>query len=198
MSLYLLQSGYAETSTKRYPRQPETVVVGESECATARFLGFHHNHAEPISDWAVFKSPGKRRYWFQLARMARVELDEFTRAYIECALWSSTDNADDSGGEPLDKNYDVDDIAPEALRKMIDDCKRFQSENAADLTDDNCLTSWGADAQGGHDFWLTRQGHGCGFWETDDWREDAGERLTQAAKRFGECNFYPYRGKLYL
>ena len=42
-------------------------------------------------------------------------MDAFTTAYIEAALWSSMDNADEQGGEPLDANYDIEDIAPEAI-----------------------------------------------------------------------------------
>jgi hypothetical protein len=34
----------------------------------------------------------------------------------------------------------------------------------------------------GHDFWLTRNGTGAGFWD-GDWFE--GEKLTEAAKAFG-------------
>ena len=33
------------------------------------------------------------------------ELDQFTRSYIEAALFSTTDNADESGGQPFDANY---------------------------------------------------------------------------------------------
>jgi hypothetical protein len=42
---------------------------------------------------------------------------------------------------------------------------------------------------GGHDFLLTRNGHGCGFWD-GDWPEEAGERLTAAAEKCGEFNLY--------
>jgi hypothetical protein len=63
-------------------------------------------------------------------RIAETEpdgLDEFFTAYIEAALWSSTDESDDSGGEPLDKHYDETDIAPETLAKMGADCAAFLS-----------------------------------------------------------------------
>jgi hypothetical protein len=41
----------------------------------------------------------------------------------------------------------------------------------------------------GHDFWLTRNGHGAGFWD-GDWTEPAATILTNAAKAFDECNLY--------
>lgn len=117
------------------------------------------------------------------------QLDSFTRAYIECALWSSTDNSNEQGGEPLDKNYNADDLAPATLARIMADCEKFQVENA---------TAIGTDAErAGHDFWLTRNGHGAGFWD-GDW-PDSGDELTAISKNFGECNLYVGDdGKLYL
>ena len=113
------------------------------------------------------------------------DVDAFTRAYIVCAFWSST--SDD--GEPLDKEHNWTDLAPETLQRMIEDCLRFQAGN--DLTD---YPSENA----GHDFWLTRNGHGCGFWENDFGTESQCEALTKSSEAFGECNLYVGDdGKLY-
>jgi hypothetical protein len=116
--------------------------------------------------------------------MPTTELDTFTEAYIESALWSSTDNADDSGGEPPDANYTVDDIAPETLAEMVKDCADFQ-ESFGELVLDDL-------GRAGHDFWLTRNRHGAGFWD-GDWREpfvetdDNGEpRLIQQYPTVGD------------
>ena len=38
----------------------------------------------------------------------------------------------------------------------------------------------------GHDFWLTRCGHGAGFW--DRGVGETGERLTKAAEKFGNVD----------
>ena len=40
----------------------------------------------------------------------------------------------------------------------------------------------------GHDFWLTRNGHGAGFW--DRGLGQLGDDLTDAAKSFGSCDAY--------
>jgi hypothetical protein len=116
-----------------------------------------------------------------LAYVKVFPLDEFTRAYIETALWSSHDESDESGGEPMDANYSVDDLAPEALATMIADCADFQASFGEFIADDL--------SRAGHDFWLTRSGHGAGFWD-GDWPDDAGQRLTDAAHGFGECSLY--------
>ena len=113
----------------------------------------------------------------------RTEVDEFTAAYIECALWSSTDNADDSGGSPLDENYGPEDLDLSTLDGMIKDCADFQESEAADLA------AYRQDAgQAGHDFWLTRNRHGAGFW--DRGLGDVGNRLTDAAHAYGSVDLY--------
>lgn len=58
----------------------------------------------------------------------------------------------------------------------------------------------GGDEQAGHDFWLTRQGHGSGFWDRDDdtWSEPAREALTAACEHFGEVHaVHKWRGWIY-
>lgn len=114
--------------------------------------------------------------------MVATKLDAFTRAYLECALWSSTDD----DGTPLDDSCGPDAIAPDALARMVEDCRRFR-ESHRDLYADG----W-SDEQAGHDFWLTRNGHGAGFWDRyDDCPQaEAGERLSDAARHWGTCNLY--------
>ena len=121
-------------------------------------------------------------------------IDDFTAAYMEAALWSSNDNSDESGGEPLDKNYGFEDFAPEALQRMIDDCIKFRLENP--IPDYNHPQYTDAELAG-HDFWLTRNGHGAGFW--DRGLGEIGKKLTDAAHAYGECDIYVGDdGKLYL
>ena len=100
------------------------------------------------------------------------KLDDFTLAYIECLLWQATDEY----GEPLDM-YDIDDIDPDGLEEIIQDCKDFQEANA------ELLSQAGDDEQNGHDFCLTRNGHGAGFW--DRGYGDIGERLSKACRAYG-------------
>lgn len=109
--------------------------------------------------------------------------ESFFTAYAECALWSTTDNADESGGEPLDANYSDDDIAPETLARMRADCESFWSDNADDIAEAGLSPE-----QAGHDFWLTREGHGAGFW--DRGLGELGDALTKASKPYGAFFLY--------
>jgi len=108
-------------------------------------------------------------------------MDEFTKQYLITALWSTNDESTPQGGEPFDKHFSASDRAPETLAKMQADCKKFQEENAEDIQADL--------SQAGHDFWLTRDFHGSGFWD-GDWPEPAATRLTDASHKFGEFNLY--------
>jgi hypothetical protein len=115
-------------------------------------------------------------------------LDPFTRAYIETALWSTNDESDERGGEPLDQNYDASDIAPETMDKIAADCAYFQAENA------EALETYGDDAKAGHYFWLARNGHGAGYTD-DDYKvapdlSAAMKHLQKAAKAYGEVYLY--------
>lgn len=111
----------------------------------------------------------------------RIEQEKFLKGYLEAALWSTTDESDESGGEPLDKNYSVDDFSPTAMEIAKKDCAAFQEANAADLADIDC-------EQAGRDFWLTRNRHGAGFW--DRGLGEIGERLTKAAHVYGSVDLW--------
>jgi hypothetical protein len=104
-------------------------------------------------------------------------LDTFTTAYIEAALWSSLHE----DGRPLDDNYGPEDIHPDTLAEMVEDCEAFQRDHADDIGD--------RAERAGHDFWLTRNRHGAGFWD-GDWAHDVGRRLTDAAHVYGSVDLY--------
>ena len=113
---------------------------------------------------------------------------EFIDGYIRCALWSSTDNADDGGGEPLDKNYGRADIAPKTLREMMKDCSQFCRANRKDIEASGLSL-----ARAGHDYWLNRNGHGAGFWDEKHRGEEADkalDRLDKASKADGSYDLY--------
>ena len=111
-------------------------------------------------------------------------LELFTRAYKECALWTEEEEIDTS----LYFNT-------ETLLKMNNDCKKFV-EQAGDLLDD-----WFA-SDAGHDFWLTRNGHGAGFWDRETSTgetstEDNRTALSKLASSFGESTLYENDGEIH-
>ena len=112
----------------------------------------------------------------------------FFTAYVEAALWSSMDESDENtGGSPLDANYDASDIADETLATMRADCDTFQADNAdllARYYDELPRTEWSPQAQAGHDFWLSRNGHGAGFFDRE------ADALQAKAEAWGDFDLY--------
>lgn len=108
--------------------------------------------------------------------MTYLDCDSFTRAYIDCALWSSTYG--DNGTHHMDDGKH--ELASETIAQMVADCRTFRAENIslAGLDEEQC----------GHDFWLTRNYHGAGFW--DRGLGKVGQRLTDAAHAYAECDLY--------
>lgn len=111
--------------------------------------------------------------------------DGFVRSYLETALWSSTMMPEDA--EVSDVSYfshgcDVDDCSLETVIGAKRDCDAFQNDYNGPL--ERSEYDIGRDA---HDFWLSRNGHGAGFFDrgTDD-----GDTLQSAAKSYGEVNLY--------
>lgn len=121
-----------------------------------------------------------------------MNVDAVVTAYLECALWAGLDWSDVEADnpEPLDASYTVDDVSAEALAEIREDCSAFVEANAEYID--------GLDpSQVGHDFYLTRNRHGAGFW--DRGLGDIGERLTTAAHAYGTSELYAGDdGRLYL
>ena len=106
-------------------------------------------------------------------------LSTFAAQYFETAFWASTTGDDD--GTPLDRDYGPSDLSDLARAQMLNDCATFERVCSDEIDGD--------DSQAGHDFWLTRNGHGCGFWD-GDWAEPAATILDKAAKACGEYSLY--------
>ena len=122
-----------------------------------------------------------------------MELNAMTESYLVAALWSTTDDED----EPLDANYSIEDIAPESIKAAMADCELFE-EKAGELLEGMSREGSEVRDRVGFDFWLTRNGHGAGFWD-GDYEKEVGRKLTEISEEFGESNLYVGDdGKLYL
>lgn len=132
-----------------------------------------------------------------------VEFDDFTAQYLVTALWAETVSLpvpegelrdgkmdvdeddplyDIRDGDPYDSHFGLDDFTVDALLRAREDCVAFQGTHSDDLSDED-------DSHAAHDFWLTRNGHGAGYWD-GDYEESKGLRLTEGCKVFGELHVY--------
>lgn len=106
-------------------------------------------------------------------------LTEMVEGYLACALWTSMDD----DGEPLDDDYTLDDLAADTRLRMQADCACFLAEVWEALSHVDLEAG-----QVGHDFWLTRNGHGAGFWGRC--LGVFGDSLTEAAQVHGRYDLY--------
>lgn len=111
------------------------------------------------------------------------QLAEFTAAYIEALQWSSI--VTDANGEC--HSADRFELSTAGADKCRADCRTFCNdyrhllEEVIDLYDIE---------QAGHDFALTRNGHGAGYWDRDDLSPVLADAITEAAKLQGEVYCY--------
>lgn len=116
------------------------------------------------------------------------EVNAFADAYIECALWSSVYEDTETGDTlPLDDSpYE---LSAEAVEEMFAQCSNFLSDERVIRALRKVIerTAYCIE-QAGHDFWLTRNGHGAGYW--DRGLGELGDDLSKYAKQEGTSDLY--------
>lgn len=109
--------------------------------------------------------------------------DRVLNGYEECAEFTDSDMLADEAEQLGD--YFIG-WSPELLEEFRQDVTDFVSSNEDDVR--AAAEIYGPEHVG-HDFWLTRNRHGAGFWD-GDLPDALGKRLTDAAHAYGECGLY--------
>lgn len=121
------------------------------------------------------------------------DIDAILAAYLECALWAELDDDE----RPLDDTYDADDIDAECVAFARIEIEAFIGRNWVSALAPIDGGQRATDEQIGHDLWLTRNGHGAGFWCREHYRNR--DALTRAAEAIGPSDAYAGDdGKVYL
>jgi hypothetical protein len=94
--------------------------------------------------------------------------------YLHAALWTAE----------LD-NRDIDEISPPSIKRARQDVKEFLAKAKPLLKKHKIVIT---DEQMGHDFWLSRNGHGAGFFDKD--LGGIEDELQKLAKGFKEINVF--------
>jgi len=143
-----------------------------------------------VMSMAVNDSETPQRWLEQYAEaLSGADIDGMVTGYLDAQLWAQHDY--DRDDEMLDANYDRDDIDPNYV-------ERIRAEFAALVTEHPlAVRMYGSQRKFhagdgtvwehfGHDFYLTREGHGAGFW--DRGLGDLGDYLTSIAKYAGSAD----------
>lgn len=114
-------------------------------------------------------------------------LDAFTQSYITAALFTEEESLGPIGTTAVQQ------LSDELIHTMQQDCIEFQRRAhpilELETTKHRLQDQHSLQEQAAHDFWMTRNGHGVGFWD-GDWSEPAGSRLDEIAKAFPQVDLY--------
>ena len=134
-------------------------------------------HQEPGTSSVVFD------VWDEEGEQSTVDLEylpeygTFTQ-YLETALWASPN---DHG------NGSVSNFHPETINELRAEFLQWWADHFLQIQ--QFMEKAGVDESGvAHDLWLTRNGHGTGFW--DRGAGEIGETLTSAAEAIGPKTLY--------
>lgn len=113
------------------------------------------------------------------------EGDEFFQGYMKAAEWLLDDDSPaEEGG--IDRDA-IMGWAPAAIADALADCQAFQDSNAEDLARYSELSQRDAECAG-HDFWLSRNGHGAGYFDRGS--DPVFSRLQDAAQVWSSRDAY--------
>ena len=127
--------------------------------------------------------------------LSGANIESMVDGYLEAqlGLGLDIDRQDEDGNNPtFDENYDRDDIAVEYVDAVREELSGVVAEHPLAvrmyLAQRRYNRADGSvSAHFGHDFYLTREGHGTGFW--DRGLGELGEYLTKIAKTYGEAAY---------
>jgi hypothetical protein len=169
-------------------------IKGDLNSATAPHHRQRERHGKHYGQNA--RDQTRHRGGSQVKKPALQSLDSFTRAYITAMAWTEQPEAKARPGEfSLDDHYysRMDGLL---IARCVQDCAEFMAEHGA-LVEEGGTKIDHPYERAGHDFWLTRNRHGSGFWD-GDWPEPWAAQLTKAAHAFGQAEPCWYKGRLYL
>lgn len=132
---------------------------------------------------AVYKFVGHDE-WSTIKEEREFDIDQILRSYLYAGVWSEIEG----NQEPLDHKYDIYDITKRGWKKAREDVEKFVRqiqglEGIDEKVDGEYKLS---DDSIGHDFWMTRCGHGVGFWDLGQ----LGDDLTKVCEKFGPAHLF--------
>jgi hypothetical protein len=112
-------------------------------------------------------------------------MNEFIDSFFETLFWSETIETSDVDHEHYDVSFrdagfGEANMSQEQRAALIAECEAFFNAHSHQFEKGH--------ASAGHDFCLTRNHHGAGFWDGD--YATHGDTLTDAANKYAEVNLY--------
>lgn len=110
------------------------------------------------------------------------KLEQFIRGFTNCLYFVDTG---DEGDPPSELE-----LSTQALEYIRDVCTEFWNEHQDTIAEASCRSfDITKEDRAGFDFYLTRNGHGAGFWD-GDWSEPHATILSDASEGYGDEYVY--------
>jgi len=121
--------------------------------------------------------------------MKQINIKPFVNSYLATAAWVTCDSGE------------CNTFTAEAIRTATSDCQKFIDKVFAEFSiadAERILNLAGNELShiAAHDFFLTRNRHGAGFWDKEDiYGEMEAKKLTEISHEMKETDCYHIRGK---
>lgn len=122
------------------------------------------------------------------------DLSDFAKGYVEAMFFTNGDTGDER--EDLLNDLGVERLTRVAVANIARDCDQFQRDQRNVLAAAYAESDYSPE-EAGRDLWLTRQGHGAGFWDREQLPHDIRTYLTAGAAYMGEVAPSVNRGWIY-
>ena len=109
-----------------------------------------------------------------------MSLQEFTQACFECAEWAESGEIDFSDHE----------WSRDFRAQLEADCQSFWQSYGYLIERIDPDNEYSSAELAGHDFWLTRNGHGAGFWDRGGLWGTHEDALVKGAETYDELSLY--------
>lgn len=111
------------------------------------------------------------------------ELDTILNSYLEAAIWTEEEKLSEETEGSEDVDFNIHNFTPESRYKALEDIKEFlmDCENSDELIEKLGLE------QVGIDLWLSRNGHGSGFFDRD---YEGADKAQKCAAKLGTITLF--------
>lgn len=106
------------------------------------------------------------------------EFEPILKAYLAAAIWTDETLEDENGETVLPEGLTIYDFSDESVEQARKDISAFMEQ---------AKQTWPMieeidPERVGHDLWLTRNGHGSGFWDGREFYGTHGDTLSEIAR----------------
>lgn len=133
-----------------------------------------------LQEYNAKNKSNKRRVYEQITP----NINKILQGYLAAALWTNEEELTDS--------FTIYDFSAESKNESMEDIKQFLQKTQKYFPED---VDWELI---GHDFWLSRNHHGSGFFDAEYLDKNAKNMVQDIAATFGGKYLYDENGKVYI